>query len=371
MKRLKICLCALILTAFFLPSCALRGIGDRESAVLFDGNGYMLCDYYLINLYVNSRQENPDGGYYYAMHKYRALGGMKGKDLVSYSEALPYDCDVTAIYTSYGPSEKDIYFGNYGTPKSYVEALKIIPAEDLKNCSGSEYEEKRSFCAEVVSVGEDRITVKPLEGSAEGYIFDTLTVSREASGLGISADLLSSGDVIRICYNSGLWRHGINIRTVYYSELLKSKKGGIDYGFVGLRSYTEERVFENAVNSESSDEGSLPVYVINSAAELWAQYEILKDSYYSNFKSLNFTFLTDNYTDEYFANNALIIAYLPSPSVSYKYGIKALDISGEKLTLEIERTDDSKNPYPQTMLYAVFIETDKTVKSIEAALKEE
>ncbi len=370
MKKLKIFLTPLILTILFLSSCGLRGIGYKESALLFDKNGNMLCDYYLINLYLNSRQENPDGGYYYAMHKYRDIGTLKGKDLVSYSELLLYNCHVTAIYTSYGPSEKNIYFGNSGTPKNYADALKIIPVEELKNCLGSEYTEKRSFCAEVVSVGKDRLTVKPLDGSAEGYIFDTLTVSRETSGLGITADKLSVGDVIRIFYNSGLWKHGINIRTLYHFELIMSKKDGIDYGFVGLSSYTEERVFENAVYSDNSSV-ALPVYVISSAAELEAQSAILKDSYYSNFQSLNFSFLTDNYTDEYFDSKSLVLAYLPSPSVSYKYEITNLSVSDEKLTLEITCTNDPQNPYPQTMLYAVFIETEQAVESIDAALKEE
>ncbi len=370
MKKPKIFLAALILPVVFLSSCALRGIGDRESALLFDENGNMLCDYYLINVYVNSRQEDPEGGYYYAMHKYRELGGMRGKDLVSYDGDALYNDTVTAIYTSYGPSDKNVYFGIYGTPKSYAEAVEIIPVGELKNCSGSEYEEKRSFCAKVVSVGADRITVKPLEGSAEGYIFDTLTVSRETSGLGVTADELSAGNVIRIFYNAGLWKHGINIRTADHFELLTTEKGGTAFGFVGLRSYTEPRVFENAVNSKAISNGALPVYVINSPAELEAQYAILKDSYYSNFQSLNFNFLTDNYTDEYFESNSLILAYLPSPSVSYTYEIKELDISNEKLTLEITRTNDPQNPYPQTMLYAVFIETDEAVENFDAVLKE-
>ena len=173
-------------------------------------------------------------------------------------------------------------------------------------------------------------------------------------------DKLSVGDRIRIFYDGGIFKSGINIRGTDHFELLTTKKYTFPVSFLGIISYKEVPVTEGAENgTECTDgtiPGALPVQIFTSAAELASQRDAYSNPYY--LLSGNFKYLTDNYTDEYFAKNALIIAYLPSPSMSYTYDINTLNIEAGKLTLKIAKSNFVAVPYPETLLYAVCIEVD-------------
>jgi hypothetical protein len=372
-KRIISAALALLLLASSLSSCSMKGIGSHtptaDEYALFDENGNMLCDYYLINVYINDYVQNPDGGYLYLLHKYRALANIRGKDLVACDDTVEIRNSATAIYTSYGANTKSISFEDYGTPSGYAEALKLVPRSELKNSRGNDSDDSRYFCAEVIKKEERSVLVRPLDGCPESYISSALRVSLDTSGLGISADEISEGDRIRIFYDSGIFDEGINIRGVDHFELLQTEESGSKVSFLGITSYKETPVFENAVNgnefTNGIDPGILPLHIFSSAEELRENLKGIDNGNY-NFTS-NASYLTDNYSDEYFDDKALIVAYLPSPSVSFQYDIKKLDISKEKITLNIIQINSSDNPYGLTMLYAVCIEVDaKTAISLKS-----
>lgn len=353
-----------------LPESTAPETVTKNEVPLFDEKGTMLCDYYVLNVLINGVKTDPAGGYKYVVHRYRQIGDLNWwKDCVSYTEKIEaFDNSLDhamAIYSSFGANEESISFGYYGVPQGGATALKIINHSELKNGGVTSTDGFPYFCAEVIKIKKNSIIVSPLEGAIENYISDTLSVSRNTTGLGITADELSVGDRIRIFYDGGIFKDGINIRGTDHFELLTTDEHGFTVSFLGITSYKDVPAYEEVENgtefTDGTVPGALPIRIVTSAPELAAEKGTNSNSYY--LISNNFKYLTDNYTNEYFATNALIIAYLPSPSMSYTYEIKTLNIEDGKLTLRIAESNAPKVPYPQTLLYAVCIEVDAKTSS--------
>ena len=351
-----------VLTLFSFTACFGGKNSDtsKNESHPFDENGNMLCDYYVLNVLINGIKPNAKDGYKYVVHRYQNIVDNSWKDLVTYGEKIEQTEHAMAIYTSFGTNEESISFEYYGVPRTAATALKMVLRSELKNSGVYSYEGSPYFCAEVVETKKDRITVAPLEGTIEKYIADTLSVSTDTTGLGITADKLSVGDRIRIFYDGGVFKSGINIRGTDHFELLRSNEQGFSVSFLGFTLYKEAPTFEGAVNgnvfTNCSVPGVLPAYVVTSASALAEQKDIISNTAYRS--GGNFQYLKNNYSDEYFAQNALIIVYLPSPSASYTYDIETLTINDGKLTLKITETNSPLVPYPEKMLYGVILEVD-------------
>ena len=361
LKKTLSALITVIMLFSALTSCSeVQKSNDATARAPFDENGNMLCDYYVLNVLINGIKPNAKDGYKYAVHRYQNIVDNSWKDLVTYGEKIEQTEHAIAIYTSFGTNEESISFEYYGVPRTAATALKMVLRSELKNSGVYSYDGLPYFCAEVVEIKKDRITVAPLDSTIEKYIADTLSVSTVTTGLGITADKLSVGDRIRIFYDGGVFKSGINIRGTDHFELLRSNEQGFSVSFLGLTLYKEASTFEGAANgnvfTNCSVPGALPAYVVTSASALAEQKNIISNTAYRS--GGNFQYLKNNYSDEYFAQNALIIVYLPSPSASYNYDIETLTINDGKLTLKITETNSPPVPYPEKMLYGVILEVD-------------
>ena len=202
-----------VLTLFSFTACFGGKNSDtsKNESHPFDENGNMLCDYYVLNVLINGVNPNARDGYKYVVHRYQNIVDNSWKDLVTYGDKIEQTEHAMAIYTSFGTNEESISFEYYGVPRTAATALKMVLRSELKNSGVYSYEGSPYFCAEVVETQKDRITVAPLEGTIEKYIADTLSVSTDTTGLGITADKISVGDRIRIFYDGGVFKSGINI----------------------------------------------------------------------------------------------------------------------------------------------------------------
>ena len=361
-------------------------ITDSDGSSLFDENGNMLCDYYVTNAYINERNVSADGGYDYLVHRYYKINGASGfKDLVHYDESLVYynkwleretyhSFDVHALYSSFEPYTGDYKSSPYGTPKRIAEAIKIIPSTEIM-LSGlfSEEQNITYFCAEILQIKKDRILVSPLDGTIERYIGTELYVSRETAGLGTPAYDLEVGDHIIIMYNGGVYKNGINIRGVHRFELLKRKNesNGTELGvsFLGIYSINKPGSDEctipaNALNgnefSDGSTPGALPLHIITSPDELEAY---IASSVNFSIKTRNTKYLRGYCDEDFFKEKSLITVYLTSPSLSYTYEIKELNIENGKLTLHVAESNSPEIPFHEGLLYYICIEADRDLIS--------
>ena len=93
-----------------------------------------------------------------------------------------------------------------------------------------------------------------------------------------------------------------------------------------------------------SDDGvkHLPIYGIKSLAEL----DEFKQGWSLNFdqecsEAPSFNSVTSAYSDEFFAENTLLVIYVSSTSGSYCYGVWDVYIEGGDLCVHVERTNDN------------------------------
>ena len=93
----------------------------------------------------------------------------------------------------------------------------------------------------------------------------------------------------------------------------------------------------------------LPIYKVESVAEL----DAFKQGWSLNFdqdcsEAPSFNSVTSAYSDEFFAENTLLVIYVSSTSGSYRYGVWDVYIEGGELCVHVERTND-KGPASEDM----------------------
>ena len=171
LKKTLSALITVIMLFSALTSCSeVQKSNDATARAPFDENGNMLCDYYVLNVLINGIKPNAKDGYKYAVHRYQNIADNSWKDLVTYGEKIEQTEHAMAIYTSFGTNEESISFEYYGVPRTAATALKMVLRSELKNSGVYSYDGLPYFCAEVLSIGTDRITVAPLDGTIEKYI---------------------------------------------------------------------------------------------------------------------------------------------------------------------------------------------------------
>ncbi len=355
-----------VITLFSFTACFGGKNSDtsKNESHPFDENGNMLCDYYVLNVLINGIKPNAKDGYKYVVHRYQNIVDNSWKDLVTYGEKIEQTEHAMAIYTSFGTNEESISFEYYGVPRTAATALKMVLRSELKNSGVLEIDGFPYFCAEVLSIGTDRITVAPLDGTIEKYISKVLTVSTETSGLGITADKLSIGDRIRIFYDGGIFKNGINIRGVsYYEQLGRELEFGnktATVSFFGMGRSRDNTVANVALNSGEFTDGTipgrLPVSIIESEEELLSYFENVKTSP----EAPNSKFIL---TECDFKNNSLIAVFLRSPSISYTYEITKLALENGMLTLKVSESNAPPMPMKDEICYVIFIEANKNLVS--------
>ena len=365
LKRILSAIFTVIMLFYALTSCSeVQEGNDATARAPFDENGNMLCDYYILNVLINGIKPNAKDGYKYVVHRYQNIAENSWKDLVTYGEKIEQTEHAMAIYTSFGTNEESISFEYYGVPRTAATALKMVLRSELKNSGVLEIDGFPYFCAEVLSIGTDRITVAPLDGTIEKYISKVLTVSTETSGLGITADKLSVGDCIRIFYDGGIFKHGINIRGVFYYEQLSRE---LEFGnktatvsFFGMGRSRDNTVADVALNpgefTDGTIPGRLPVSIIESEEELLSYFENVKTSP----EAPNSKFIL---TECDFKNNSLIAVFLRSPSISYTYEITKLALESGLLTLKVSESNAPPMPMKDEICYVIFIEANKKLVS--------
>ncbi len=356
LKKTLSALITVILLFSAMTSCdEIRKGNDATARAPFDENGNMLCDYYVLNVLINDITYKSADQYRYRVHRYHQIGPTASwKDSVSYTEKLESFKNtldhVMAVYSSYDAGS--------------ATAFKMIPRSELKNSGVLEIDGCPYFCAEVLAVKTDRITVAPLDGTIEKYISKILTVSTETSGLGITAEELSVGDRIRIFYNGGIFNHGINVRGVYRYEPLSREFGfgtkNATVSFLGMGRSRDNTVADIALNpGEFTDgvlPGRLPVSIIESQEELLSYFEKVK----TYPEAPNSKFILG---DCDFEKNSLIAVFLRSPSISYTYEITELTLEGGALTLKVAESNAPPMPMEDEICYVIFIEANKKLVS--------
>ncbi len=369
LKKTLSALITVILLFSAMTSCdEVRKGNDTTARAPFDEDGKMLCDYYVLNVLINDVSYESGDQYRYLVHRYHRIGpAASWKDLVSYTEKLEsfgktFD-HVMAVYSSYDAAKDSPSGGVYGSD-GRATAFKMIPCSELKNSGVLEIDGDPYFCAEVLAVGTDRITVAPLDGTIEKYISKALTVSTETSGLGITAEELSVGDRIRIFYDGGIFNRGINVRSVYRYEPLSREYGfgnkNATVSFLGMGRSRDNTVADIALNpGEFTDgvlPGRLPVSIIESEGELLSYFEKVKTSP----EAPNSKFILG---DCDFEKNSLIAVFLRSPSISYTYEIAELTLEGGVLTLKVAESNAPPMPMENEICYVIFIEANKKLVS--------
>ena len=368
LKKTLSALITVIMLFSALTSCSeVQKSNDATARAPFDENGNMICDFYVLNVLINDVAYVSDQ-YRYLVHRYHRIGPVASwKDSVSYTEKLESfekTLDhVMAVYSSYDAAKDSPSDGVYGSG-GRATAFKMIPYSELKNSGVLEIDGGPYFCAEVLSIGTDRITVAPLDGTIEKYISKILTVSTETSGLGITADKLSIGDRIRIFYDGGIFKNGINIRGVsYYEQLSRELEFGnktATVSFFGMGRSRDNTVADVALNpgefTDGTIPGRLPVSIIESEEELLSYFENVKTSP----EAPNSKFIL---TECDFKNNSLIAVFLHSPSISYTYEITKLALENGMLTLKVSESNAPPMPMKDEICYVIFIEANKKLVS--------
>ena len=344
-------------------SCSIRGIGTQKGEApreLFDENGNMLCDYYVAYVLLNAKSELENGKYAYVVHRYVRHGGMPGfKDLIYTDKSFAVERTsnhALVVYSSYDEYNGNLKFLYYTTPTRVAETRDVISTSELKNGGAASDDQHVYFCAEVTEIKSNSlIVVSPLDGAIENSIADKLSVKIPANSLGIKASDLSVGDRIRIYYDGGIWKNGVNITGTQRIELLQTKNSGYSVSFLGLitEDYT---IFDTLPICEGADNGTeftdgtvpgdLPTRIVKGVEEL--------DSF--DLKNTNFQYIQHNYDEKYFEENSLILVFLKSPSISYTYSIDELEISGGKLALKISETNAPQVPIDMQYIYAICVE---------------
>lgn len=206
-----------------------------------------------------------------------------------------------------------------------------------------------SFTATVTEISNGSVYVTPSEGSSELLSSDSFTIPLSDDTGKIFRDYIPAvGDIVEITHDDYVYAiYPAAFRTIYSVKLVARNTNLNDVStYVTYVGWNDDRiVWDEALNKGDAVLSSaiyLPTYKLESVEDLDAfekKFENTMDLglwYDNSIRPFNVRAL--DYDEEFFIDNAVIIAYMSAGSGSFRYDIKNVTIEGTTLCLNVEQT---------------------------------
>ncbi len=240
---------------------------------------------------------------------------------------------------------------------------KSSPDEDTttsSGISGGEENVNASFKATVLEVYENYLLVEPLENQNISTL--PIEVSKNVISQ-IPVPDLKVGSKIQIVYNGEIMEsYPKQINKVFSILLIGAGSTDVPYDISFANYSSDSEIYTSALNSKKmyqSKEMHLPIFRFKNLNELSSFKSTFSDALTMDSKMdsiPSFNSVTKKYNKAFFEQNDLILVYIPSNSMSWRYGVKGLYNDEKYFKITISRVDQSETG--DTAMSGWFVTTE-------------